>query len=38
MLRRVPSIEKLEKLTGWRPRKSLDETIQKVIEYYQTQG
>jgi UDP-glucose 4-epimerase len=32
MLRRKPSIEKLEKLTGYRPRTSLDEIIRRTAE------
>lgn len=31
MRRRVPSIEKIQELTGWAPRISLDETINRVI-------
>lgn len=33
--RRVPSIEKIERITGWRPTTSLDDTIKQVIAYYQ---
>lgn len=33
MYRRVPSIEKIHKLIGYSPRFSLDETLQRVIEY-----
>jgi UDP-glucose 4-epimerase len=33
--RRVPSIEKIERFTGWRPTTSLDDTIKQVIAYYQ---
>lgn len=32
--RRVPSIEKIEKLIMWRPTTELDEILKKVIEYY----
>ncbi len=34
MQRRVPSIDKMARLTGWRPQISLDETIQQVLTYY----
>ncbi len=37
MQRRVPSIEKIEKLTGWKPKTGLDDILKKVIEYYQTE-
>jgi UDP-glucose 4-epimerase len=33
MLRRVPSIEKIERCIGFRPTTSLNEIIQKVVEY-----
>lgn len=33
--RRVPSVEKIERFTGWRPTTSLDDTIKQVIAYYQ---
>ncbi len=33
MRRRVPSIEKISQLTGFYPRYSLDETLQRVINY-----
>jgi len=32
MARRVPSIDKVRALTGWSPRRSLDETIREIIE------
>ena len=35
MYRRVPSIEKIHNLIGYSPRFSLDETLQRVIEYEQ---
>lgn len=34
MPRRVPSLEKLEKLTGFRPRTTLTEIVDRVIEHY----
>jgi UDP-glucose 4-epimerase len=34
MMRRVPSVEKLEALTGFRPRTPLPEIINRVITYY----
>ena len=35
MRRRVPDIGKVKKLIGFEPRMSLDETIGKVIEFYE---
>ncbi|MCD4737776.1 MAG: GDP-mannose 4,6-dehydratase [Anaerolineae bacterium] len=37
MRRRVPSIDKITRFTGWRPQISLDETIQEVITYYRAE-
>jgi UDP-glucose 4-epimerase len=34
MQRRVPSIEKVEKLINWKPTTSLDNILEKVIDYY----
>ena len=34
MHRRVPSIDKLTRFTGWQPQIYLDQTIQQVIAYY----
>ncbi len=34
MQRRVPSIEKVEKLINWRPKTSLDNILESVIEFY----
>ena len=34
MQRRVPSIEKVEKLINWKPTTSLDNILEKVIEFY----
>ena len=34
MMRRVPSVEKLEALTGFRPRTSLNEIIDRVASYF----
>ncbi|MGD0323643.1 MAG: GDP-mannose 4,6-dehydratase [Terriglobia bacterium] len=34
MLRRVPSIEKIEKYTGWRPSTSLDVTIGLIVRHF----
>ena len=31
--RRVPSLEKIERLTGWQPTTSLDDTIDQIIDY-----
>ncbi len=33
--RRVPSIEKIAKYTGWKPTTPLNETIDQIIAYYQ---
>jgi len=33
MRRRVPALEKIQRLTGWRPRRSLDEILSDVIEH-----
>ncbi len=38
MSRRLPSIDRIKKLTGWQPRTSLDETLRKVIEERSGQG
>ena len=38
MQRRVPSIEKIENLIGWRPTTGLDEILERVIEYYRSDG
>ena len=35
MMRRVPSVDKLESLTGFRPRTSLAEIIDRVTQYFQ---
>ncbi len=35
MMRRVPCLEKLETLTGYRPQWSLDEIIDRVADYFQ---
>jgi UDP-glucose 4-epimerase len=35
MPRRVPSLEKLQRLTGFRPTKALPEIVDGVIEYHQ---
>ena len=34
MFRRVPNLEKLERLTGFRPRTTLTEIVDRVIEYH----
>jgi nucleoside-diphosphate-sugar epimerase len=34
MMRRVPSIDKLHSLTGFRPQTSLTEIIERVSSYY----
>ncbi len=38
MLRRVPSLEKIGRLIGYRPKTSLDEIIRKVVEYQRAQA
>lgn len=35
MARRVPSIEKAKSLLGWKPTRSLKETLTKTIQYYE---
>lgn len=35
MLRRAPSLDKLERLTGFRPQTSLDEIVDRVIAHFQ---
>lgn len=37
MRRRVPDTKKLQMLLGWEPRVSLDETLQRIIDFYQMQ-
>ena len=34
MMRRVPDITKIQKLTGWTPRVNLDDLLATVIDYY----
>ena len=36
MMRRVPSVEKLERLTGFRPQTTLNEIVDRVIAHFQT--
>ena len=38
MMRRVPAVEKLEALTGFRPRTSLNEIIDRVTAYFQSRA
>ena len=38
MMRRVPAVEKLEALTGFRPRTSLNEIIDRVTAYFQNRA
>ena len=38
MMRRVPSVEKLQALTGFRPRTPLNEIIDRVALFFQAQG
>jgi UDP-glucose 4-epimerase len=38
MPRRVPSIERISKLIGWRPVTSLDTTIEDIARYYKESG
>lgn len=35
--RRVPSIEKINNAIGWQPTTTLDETIDQIIDYFQTE-
>ena len=35
--RRVPSIDKIQSTIGWGPSTPLDETIDQIIAYYQTE-
>lgn len=36
MMRRVPNVEKLERLTGFRPQTTLNEIVDRVIAHFQT--
>ena len=36
MMRRVPSVEKLERLTAFRPRTTLPEIVDRVIAYFKS--
>jgi UDP-glucose 4-epimerase len=36
--RRVPSIEKIQRVTGWSPTTSLNETIDQIVAYYRAEG
>jgi UDP-glucose 4-epimerase len=38
MMRRVPSVEKLHSLTGFRPRTSLNEIIDRVAVFFQNKA
>ncbi len=38
MQRRVPSLEKIRRFIGYRPRTSLNEIIQKVVEFQRSQA
>lgn len=38
MMRRVPSVEKLQALTGFRPQTSLNEIIDRVSDYFRQKG
>jgi UDP-glucose 4-epimerase len=38
MMRRVPSVEKLHALTGFRPRTPLNEIIDRVAAFFQQRG
>lgn len=38
MLRRVPSLEKLQKLTGFRPSTPLSEIVDRVVAYFQSRS
>lgn len=35
--RRVPSVEKIHRVTGWQPSTPLDQTIDQIISYYREQ-
>jgi UDP-glucose 4-epimerase len=34
MMRRVPNLERIKKMTGWRPKTSLDEALRAIIENF----
>jgi len=36
--RRVPDVSKLQKLTGWKPKISIDETLDRVVAYIRKNG
>ncbi len=38
MRRRVPDTTKINRLIGWKPTISLDETLDQIITYYRTEG
>jgi len=38
MARRVPDISRVRELLGWRPRRSLDETLKAVREHEERAG
>jgi UDP-glucose 4-epimerase len=37
MQRRVPDTEKIKRIVGWKPRMSLDETLDEIIHYFRDQ-
>ena len=38
MMRRVPSLERITETIGWRPKTSLDETLELIIDHYRRQA
>ena len=38
MQRRVPSTEKIKGMTGWHPKRGLDDIIRDVAEYQRSTG
>ena len=34
MMRRIPSLERIEKTTGWQPKKNLEQTLAEIIESF----
>jgi nucleoside-diphosphate-sugar epimerase len=34
MMRRVPNLERIKKMTGWEPKTSLDEALRVIIENF----
>jgi UDP-glucose 4-epimerase len=38
MMRRVPSLSRIKEIIGWEPRTGLDESLRRIIEYFNTEG